>query len=181
MQASYAVLGNRSYTWGNGWSETTDEDDTLRVVSTAEHAAAADGTDTASATVSVTVPWQTLVVASLRPSSAGDLVAWVRIPSLAKNADTQIYMYYGNSCIANNTENPAGVWVNYAGVWHLTENGSGAAGEFKDSTQYGNHGQGGEGVSQFIPTRVAGRIVTGRILSLHRDSNANGSGRRTIN
>ena len=168
-------VGLKSYTWGNGWSETTDVDDTLRVVSTAEHATAADGTDTASATISPANSWQTLVVTSLRPASDGDLVAWVRIPSLAKDTDTQIYMYYGNSCIANNTENPAGVWVNYAGVWHLTENGTGTADEFKDSTQYVNHGQGGEGTAQFIPTRVAGRIGYGQDFVITPDSNTNGA------
>ncbi|NIQ91673.1 MAG: DUF2341 domain-containing protein, partial [Deltaproteobacteria bacterium] len=53
-------------------------------------------------------------------SSTGELVAWVRIPSLSDSADTTIYMYYGNPAISSPTENPAGVWdTNYKGVWHL--------------------------------------------------------------
>jgi hypothetical protein len=52
------------------------------------------------------------------------------------------------------------VWDDaYVGVWHLTESGNGAADEFRDSTQYGNHGQGGEGVSEFVPSQVSGKIA----------------------
>ncbi len=61
----------QSYTWGNDWSETTDENDTLRVLSTAEHATTADGTDTASADIGgSTQIFNALSVVSLRP--AGD-------------------------------------------------------------------------------------------------------------
>ena len=50
------------------------------------------------------------------------LVAWVRIPTLAYDDDTVIYLYYGNSAVTSATENPAGVWdSNYVGVWHLEE------------------------------------------------------------
>ena len=52
----------------------------------------------------------------------GTLVAWVRIPTLAYNADTTIYMYYGNAAITSATANPTGVWdTNFKGVWHLKE------------------------------------------------------------
>jgi hypothetical protein len=54
--------------------------------------------------------------------NTGTIVAWVRIPSLAKDIDTQIYMYYGNCDIPAATENPTAVWSNgYKGVWHLKE------------------------------------------------------------
>jgi len=50
----------------------------------------------------------------------GTLVAWVRIPTLTYDADTTIWMYYGNSDISSPTEDPEGVWdLNYMGVWHL--------------------------------------------------------------
>jgi hypothetical protein len=128
--------GFRSYTWGNGWSETTDVDDTLRVVSTAEHAAAADGTDTASATINPANSWQALVVASLQPSSAGELVAWVKIPTLDADANTVIYMYYGNSCVNGETQNKNAVWnSSYRLVQHLQE----TSGTHEDSTQNNNH------------------------------------------
>jgi hypothetical protein len=95
-------------------------------------------------------------------STNGDITAWVKIPSLSSSSDTEIYMYYGCST-AGNQQNASGVWDDdYVGVWHLTESGDGTADEFKDSTQYTNHGQGGEGVSEFVPSQVTGKIANGQ-------------------
>jgi hypothetical protein len=86
----------------------------------------------------------------------GTLLAWVKIPSLKYNEDTFIYMDYGDRTITESQEDAAGVWDdNYVGVWHLKETGNGTADEYKDSTQYVNNGQGGEGNSLYIPTRVS--------------------------
>ncbi len=148
--------------WGTGWTEGTDQASGWHTVGSANSGAyGSDTTDSGSATFNIAAR-QVIVAACLRPSSDGDLVAWVRIPSLAKDTDSQIYMYYGNSCVANNPENSAGVWVDYAGVWHLTEDGNGTADEFKDSAQYGNHGQGGEGTVEFVPSQVTGQIANGQ-------------------
>ncbi|MHC4707857.1 MAG: DUF2341 domain-containing protein, partial [Planctomycetota bacterium] len=96
-------------------------------------------------------------------STDNRLVAWVRIPTLYYDKDTVIYMYYGNSSVASATENPNGVWDdNYMGVWHLTESGNGTADEYQDSTQYGNHGQGGEGDTLYVPAQTAGKIGYGQ-------------------
>ncbi len=95
--------------------------------------------------------------------STGTLVAWVRIPTLAYNANTSIYMYYGNAGIIAPTANPAGVWgTSYMGVWHLKETGSGTAGEYKDSSQYVNDGQGGRGNSSYVPKQTGGQIGFGQ-------------------
>jgi len=52
----------------------------------------------------------------------GTLVAWVRVDSLSKSADTTIYMYYGNPCILSLTEDPDNVWdADFKGVYHLEE------------------------------------------------------------
>ena len=79
--------------------------------------------------------------------TTGQLIAWVRIPVLntkTASSDSVIYMYYGNSDVANSSQNAAGVWdSNYMGVWHLKESGNGTAGEFVDSSGTANHGQGG--------------------------------------
>ena len=92
-------------------------------------------------------------------STNGDIVAWVKIPSLSSSSDTEIYMYYGCGT-ADNQQNASGVWDDdYVGVWHLTESGNGTADEFKDSTQYVNHGQGGEGDSLFVPTQTSGKVA----------------------
>ncbi|MGD8686616.1 MAG: DUF2341 domain-containing protein, partial [Syntrophobacterales bacterium] len=95
----------------------------------------------------------------------GTLVAWVRIPSLSKSADTLIYMYFGNCSVTTPSENPEGVWNEYyKGVWHLKENGTGSADDYRDSTQYGNHGEGGDGtpLNNYVPTQVSGKIAYGQ-------------------
>ena len=54
----------------------------------------------------------------------GTLVAWVRIPTLAYNADTTFYMYYGDAGTTSPSANPTGVWNTangWRGVWHLSE------------------------------------------------------------
>jgi hypothetical protein len=77
--------------------------------------------------------------------STGELKAWVKIPILSSTADTIIYIYYGNSNISTSQENKTAVWDdgganNFKGVWHLGEAGTGAVGDYKDSTQYANNG-----------------------------------------
>ena len=68
--------------------------------------------------------------------TTGELVAWVRIPSLSSATNTTIVMRYGNlGC--GSQENATGVWDdNYRLVQHLEE----TSGTHYDSTQYGNDG-----------------------------------------
>ena len=62
--------------------------------------------------------------------TTGELVAWVKIPSLSASADTDIYMYYGNDS-ATSQQNPIGVWdSSYVMVQHLEE----SSGQHLDST-----------------------------------------------
>jgi RHS repeat-associated protein len=69
---------------------------------------------------------------------------WVRIPLLSHNADTTIYMWYGNSTITSSQENKAGVWRNgYAGVWHF----GGSSLSTNDSTTNANNGTNHGGVA----------------------------------
>jgi hypothetical protein len=73
-------------------------------------------------------------------ASTGQLVAWVRLPSLSNATNTTLYLYYGNSTISSQ-QNRTGVWEsNYRAVWHLSEGRSESAGFYKDSTVYGNNG-----------------------------------------
>lgn len=70
-------------------------------------------------------------------SSTGELVAWVKIPTLDYDDDTEIYIYYGNAGVANQ-ENPTGVWdTDYEMVQHLEETGIGTR---EDSTSNNNDG-----------------------------------------
>jgi PKD repeat protein len=51
--------------------------------------------------------------------SSGNLIAWVKVPSVYNTTNTTFYMYYGNPS-ASNQQNAAGVWDSkYMGVWHL--------------------------------------------------------------
>ena len=89
-------------------------------------------------------------------ATGGKLVAWVRIDSLSKEADTTITLYYGNECVTSPTEDPANVWdANFKGVWHLKEDGDGTEDEFTDSSGNSNHGQGGAGTPDNVPTQTA--------------------------
>jgi hypothetical protein len=69
-------------------------------------------------------------------SSTGELVAWVKIPSVSHLEDTILYMYYGNpSC--GNQENVTATWnSNYKMIQHLNE----SAGVIFDSTANSNDG-----------------------------------------
>ena len=59
------------------------------------------------------------------------LYFFVQVPSLDNE---NIYLYYGKAD-ATDIQNITGVWDdNYKGVWHLEESGTGAAGDYKDST-----------------------------------------------
>jgi hypothetical protein len=91
----------------------------------------------------------------------GDLIAWVRVPTLSAGTDTEIYMYYGDSNVTCSPENPPGVWdSNYAGVWHLDETVSDEAtdGTHYDSTTNDNDG------SQTNNDDTDGRIGTGQLF-----------------
>ena len=66
----------------------------------------------------------------------GELICWVKVPSLSSSVDTVLYMYYGNPS-ATNQQNPAGVWNDgYVMVQHLEEDGD----SFIDSTSVSNDG-----------------------------------------
>ena len=60
-------------------------------------------------------------------SATGELIAWVKVPSVSAAAPTDIYMYYGNTTAAD-AQDAANVWdANYTAVWHFKESSSPAA------------------------------------------------------
>ena len=70
-------------------------------------------------------------------SGTGELVAFVKLPSLSPSADTVLYMYYGNAAAASQ-QDAANVWdTNFKGVWHVKE-ATGATNV--DSTVNANNG-----------------------------------------
>ncbi len=51
--------------------------------------------------------------------ATGQLIAWVKLPSLSSSADTTLNLYFGNAS-ASDQQDKTGVWdTNYKGVWHL--------------------------------------------------------------
>ena len=70
--------------------------------------------------------------------TTGELRVWVKT-DLSSSVDTDIYMYFGNAA-SGPQENVAGVWDNYVGVYHLSEQPDGTPGDIVDSSGSGNHG-----------------------------------------
>jgi hypothetical protein len=90
-------------------------------------------------------------------ASTGQLVAWVRVPSI--NNGTVIYMYYGNSCMPSSTQNASGVWdANYKGVWHLSQNPTGTAPQMRDSTA---NAYNGTAVGSFVAGDQQAAVIDG--------------------
>ena len=79
--------------------------------------------------------------------TTGEYAAWIKIPNVLSGTNTTIRMYYGDADITESTEDTDGVWDSYAGVWHLEEDPSGTAPQVKDSTDYGNNGTSGGGMT----------------------------------
>ncbi len=96
--------------------------------------------------------------------ATGQLVAWVRVPTLSYNSNTTLYLYYGNPAISTSQENKTGVWdSSYQGVWHLSSN------NFNDSTSNGNNG------SDSGTNDVAGQMANGRNFDANTDHISVGS------
>jgi hypothetical protein len=67
-------------------------------------------------------------------STTGNLVAWVKVPTVSSTSNTYLYMYYGNPT-SSNQQNCAGVWSSYVAVYHFMD-GSGS--KITDSTLQNN-------------------------------------------
>ena len=70
----------------------------------------------------------------------GQLIAWVRIPSLSATVNTIVYAYLGNPTAASQQQS-SGVWsTDYKAVWHLKDNpASTTTPQVLDSTANVNH------------------------------------------
>jgi hypothetical protein len=81
-------------------------------------------------------------------AATGEYIAWVKIPVLDYDDDTELSMHYGNSNIMSNPS-VTSVWSEYYGVWHLN-------GNVKDSSP-NNYGGTDNGT-----TNVVGKVGNGR-------------------
>ena len=87
--------------------------------------------------------------------TTGELIAWVRIPTVSYTADTDVFMYYGNAS-ASDQSNSIGVWTNHFGaVYHLSDSGPSTA---TDTTS--NHDATTSGAITFGQTGTIAKAVT---------------------
>ena len=71
--------------------------------------------------------------------TTGNLIAWVKIPSVSSSIDTVFYLMYGNSAINTNQSDPPNTWdSNFQGVWHMNDNS--ATTLIRESTVTGANG-----------------------------------------
>lgn len=91
--------------------------------------------------------------------ATGNIVAWVKVPSLSPNATTSLVLYYGGPA-ATNQQDATNVWdSNQKGVWHMGQNPAGTAPQITDSTGNANHGT--TGGSMVAANSTSSQIATG--------------------
>lgn len=103
-------------------------------------------------------------------ASTGQLIAWVRIPTLSNTVDTTIRIYFNNSNISTSQEAATSVWdTQFKGVWHFPNGSSLSA---LDSTAMANNG------SISGATAAAGKVdgaasFNGNTISVANNSSLN--------
>jgi Concanavalin A-like lectin/glucanases superfamily/Domain of unknown function (DUF2341)/Fibronectin type III domain len=82
--------------------------------------------------------------------TTGNLIAWVKIPSVSSTTDTLLYLFYGDPTITTDQSDPLNTWdSNFKAVYHL---GNGTTLSATDSTG------GNNGTLINSPTGIAGKI-----------------------
>lgn len=89
--------------------------------------------------------------------TTGQIIAWVKVPTVGYNTDTDIYLHYGNTSNTMNHAVQRNAWDDDAlVVFHLNEDGNTTAGGYTDSIGTTS----GTGVSLSASSDVAGKIGT---------------------
>jgi len=113
-------------------------------------------------------------------TSTGEVIAWVKIPTLSASTGTDIYIYYKGVVEID----ASSVWDdNYRLVYHLNQTSTGTENEFYDVSDNANDGTGGgEGDKtqdeDRRPTRTEGKIGYGQSFDgpVQRNSSKEGTG-----
>ena len=88
----------------------------------------------------------------------GQLIAWVRIPSLSATTNTVINLFYGNASVSANPSSTA-TWSGiYENVFHMNQDPSGTAPQLTESTANARH-------ATSIGSMTNSDVVTGQIGS----------------
>ena len=110
-------------------------DPALKTVANGGHVANANGYDIgfyADSGGTTKLKWQV----EKYDGTTGNLIAWVKIPSVSSSTDTVFYLMYGDSAINTNQSDPPNTWdLNFKAVWHL---GNGSTLSLNDSTSNGS-------------------------------------------
>jgi hypothetical protein len=126
-------------------------DPALKTVANGGHVANANGYDIgfyADSGGSTKLKWEV----EKYNGTTGNLIAWVKIPSVSSTTDTPFYLFYGDPSIVTNQSDPVNTWdSNYKAVYHL---GNGATFSGTDSTAQNNSTNNGL-------TAAAGQFVGG--------------------
>lgn len=55
-------------------------------------------------------------------ATTGEIIAWVRIPTLSSSSNTVIYLSYGDTSITTDQSNKSGLWTDFQNVLHFDDN-----------------------------------------------------------
>jgi biopolymer transport protein ExbB len=86
----------------------------------------------------------------------GELLTWIRIPTLFASTNTVIHMYYGNTSVLATTSSPNTWSGEYNMVLHLGQNPGGGAPQMLDASPSGNSGTsaGAMNAANVVPAQV---------------------------
>lgn len=87
----------------------------------------------------------------------GELVAWVRVPSLEAGVDTTLYLGYGDA--KSGRARASAVWSDFHNVWHLAEDPSAGDAALRDSTERAHGTAHSSMTAQASVAGVAGRAL----------------------
>ena len=109
-------------------------DPALKTVANGGHVANANGYDIgfyADFVGTIKLKWEV----EKYDGTTGNLIAWVKIPSVSSSSDTVFYLIYGDSSINTDQSDPANTWdSNFKAAYHLREATGSTS---KDSTSDG--------------------------------------------
>ena len=90
--------------------------------------------------------------------TTGQVTIWVRIASLASNADTEIFAYYGNGDITQDQSTDATWSSDFVAVWHMNENPETSSIIDATSTQSNGTPQGGMDVNDLVTGKIGNAL-----------------------
>ena len=133
-------------------------DPALKTIANGGHVANANGYDIgfyADSGGTIKLKWEV----EKYDGTTGNLIAWVKIPSVSSSTDTVFYLMYGDGSINTNQSDPPNTWdSNFKGVWHMSD--SAANTTIKESTVTGANGTNNATTSSKTATGQIGNALS---------------------